>query len=161
MSMGGVAPGCSELLSLTSASSLLWSGKSRAGRVGLAPAHSLPHARLISSQEAPPDPGPFGPPTGAILVGAPHDADPSPERRGHGRDAAPRRAGHHRAGLDRPGRDPPPAAGVLARRRSLRPAAVAAPPRPAGPRQDHSGDGRRPPPQAALVHQPVHGPHPA
>ena len=78
-----------------------------------------------------------------------------------GRDAPPEQPRHHRAGLDRPGRDPPAAPGLLARRRPERPPALAPAARPAGHRQDDAGDGRRPAPQAAALHQPVHRRHPA
>ena len=58
--------------------------------------------------------------------------------------------------------DPPAAPGLLAGRRPERPAAR---PRacsgPPGHRQDDAGDGRRPPPRAAALHQPVHRRHPA
>ena len=69
--------------------------------------------------------------------------------------------GHDRPELDRPGRDPAAASGVLAGGRPAGPAAGAAADGPAGHRQDDAGDGGSPAAEAAALHQPVHGRHAA
>ena len=65
------------------------------------------------------------------------------DRRDRRRHAPPGHARRHRAGLDRPGRGPPPAPGLLARRRPGRPSPLPPPDRPPRDRQDDARDGRR------------------